>query len=181
MKKIALLLLTGLLSVLFLANPAMSESEEIGWQVYKNQDYGFSISFPENWEVKERYRNTVVVALSPVRGARDNFRENVNLNVQALQSGMRLEKYYRESIRDMQEYLFDFDELSSGNLKINDVESKYLVYTHKIGNVKVKVLEVLMVHGSFGFKITCTAISNAFDRYRDMFRDILSSFVLEVE
>jgi len=179
MKKLTLLVLINLLVVLAFANQAISEGIE--WQTYQNRDYGFSISFPESWDVKERYRNTVVVALSPPRGRRDTFRENVNLNVQTLARGLTLEDYYKNSIRDMEEYLFNFDELSSGNFKINDIDSKYLIYTHEIGNVRVKVLEVLLVSGSFGFKITCTAIPHAFERYRGIFKEILSSFVLQVE
>ena len=179
MKKLTLLVLINLFVVLAFANQAIPE--EIEWQTYQNQDYGFSISFPANWEVKERYRNTVVVALSPARGRRDTFRENVNLNVQTLPRGLTLEDYYKKSIQDMEEYLFNFEELSSGNFKINDLNSKYLIYTHKVGNVRVKVLEVLIVKGSFGFKMTCTAIPHAFERYRGTFKEILSSFVLQVE
>ena len=174
MNKFNLLTLINLFALLTVLGTAWAE--DIDWKEYQNKQYAYAISVPESWDIKERYEKTVMLAVSPKQNRRDRFRENINLNVQVVPNTINLDKYYKKNIRDMREYLSDFEKHSSGEIRMDGIKSKYMLYSHKVGNIRAKVLEVMFLSGSLGYKITCTALDNTFEDYKKIFKRILGTF-----
>ncbi len=145
---------------------------------YINNKDSFSIEFPANWEVKENYFRTTVMALSPLENSSDNFRENVNVVVETIPPGTSLNEYFSSSIKNMRQ-LNKFNDEFSGIEKFGKAETKWLYYTHEMDAYKFKVILYQLVKGNKGYSITCTAKAEDFDKFKNQFKNIASTFKME--
>ena len=83
---------------------------------YYIKDEGFSIKFPDKWEIKEGFMGTAVLALSQQEGPADIFQENVNVVVEQLAGKSSIEEYLQINLTNMRKLLTDFEEYKKGEL-----------------------------------------------------------------
>lgn len=140
---------------------------------------GFSIKTPENWETKEELMGMAFVTLSPQEGPADDFRENVNIIVEDLPRTLSLEEYYELSLANVRQLLTEFEEYESGQSSINGCDTKWLVYSHRMGIFNIKVLVYSLIKGRRAYVITCSAAHDQFSIYRPQFEGIAGTFRFE--
>lgn len=146
---------------------------------YYNKDEGFSIKLPNEWEKKEGFMGTTIVTWSPQESSADQFRENVNVAVEELPKALSLEEYFQLSLANLSKLMTDFQEHEKGQLSIDNNDAKWLIYSHRMGTVKLKVLVYMLVKGRRGYAIVCSAAPEQFLKYRDKFEEIVQSFKFE--
>ncbi len=112
---------------------------------YYNVDDGYSLILPIEWEQKEGYMGTSVIALSPQENISDRFRENVNIVVEKLPYQMSLYEYFDLNIINMQRFLSNFIQHEAGQKEIDTYDSKWLIYLHTINQINIKVLVYFFV------------------------------------
>ncbi len=145
---------------------------------YINNKDKFSIQFPNNWEIKENYYGTNVMALSPLENNEDNFRENLNVVVETIPARMSLEDYFSLSVKNLHQ-LNNFNDEFSGYDEFDNTKVKWLYYTHELANYKLKVVLYQLVKDGKGYSITATAKAEDFDKYKDQFQNSASTFEFE--
>lgn len=145
-------------------------------QNYVNKDKGYSIVFPKNWEMKEKFMGLDVFALSPLEGDKDAFRENVNIITEDLSNPMSLDEYYSMGLVNLKTLLADFKEIDSGTIDVNGIPMKWIVYDHRMGEVRARVLQFIAVKDRRAFVITFSAMPDDFAKYRPAFEQIGKTF-----
>lgn len=164
------------LAVLLLGMSGCGKTHEPG-RYYS--DKGYSIRFPDGWEQQEGFMGTDVMALSPMEGAADQFRENVGVTVENLRSTMTLEEYAAAALQGMQKLCTDFEKLDEGDAVLEDGNAKWIAYSFRQGQVKVRAVVYLRVRGRRAFVLACTASPETFEQYRPQFETIARSWRLE--
>ncbi len=145
-------------------------------QPYHNAQKGYTIVFPSNWEVKEGFMGLDVFGLSALKNSEDKFRENVNVVTEDLRTPLTLDEYYDLGVKNLSMLLTDFKEIDTGRVDVNGVPARWIVYDHRMGEVRARVLQVIMVKGDRAYIITATATPEEFDSYRGSFDTIVKSF-----
>ena len=144
---------------------------------YVNKQKGFTISFPNNWQLKEKLSGVDVIALSPLEGKKDIFRENVNvIAIAKLPPKYTLKVFYDENVKDMKKNLNKFTIVSEKDIKINGVDAKKLVYTHNMYKHTMKASAFVIAGKEKACFITCTATPDTFAKWDARFDTIAKTF-----
>lgn len=146
---------------------------------YIDNDKDFSAILPAGWEQKVDYMDTEVIFLSPMESDDDRFQENVTVTSGELSQPLTMDECYQMSLADMRETLKDFKEESSGDMKVDGNDVKFIVYAHKPGDLDLKGISYIIVKGNRVFVVTCAAEHDKFDKYKDVFEQTVQSFKIE--
>ena len=146
---------------------------------YYSKKDDFSIKPLKEWENKSDVMGCSVMTLSPLENATDQFRENVNVVVEKLPGQMALDEYFNASIANMKKLFTDFQENEKGNVSIDDTDAKWLIYSTRMGSLKLNNKVFFLVHDNRGYVITCSATPDGFPRFRKSFDEIAQSFQFE--
>lgn len=153
---------------------ACSPSREPGR--FYDDDKGFSIKFPQDWETKKGVMGTVVMAFSPQEGTSDGFRENANVVVENLPQTFTLDQYTELSLSNMRKLLTDFQMQENGDTTIGGLSAKWYIYTHRAGSVTATVLQYFLVKGLRAYVISTAAEPGQFSKYKPTFEEIAQTF-----
>ena len=181
MKKITLLLIL-LLSTFFFLFPALSvwSQEPVSKkEKYHHEGEGFSIEIPTNWEVREDFWDTSLLAISPKEGPGDPFQENFTIIVENLSEEFTLEEYFNLAFNDISREGEDFQAQEIKNLIIDNQEAKKLEYSVRMESVTKRYSVYFLVRDLLGYKITFTALSDSVPSFRNTFDEIANSFRFE--
>ncbi len=143
---------------------------------YTSEDAGFSIQFPNKWEVKQGIMGNDMVALAPSIDPEDLFRENANIIYAKLDVLISKDDYYSLNLESLSQLLTDFDLEESEDVKLDGVNVKRIIFTHTMGIVNAKVMQYLVLVGKQAYVLTFTADPLDFDTYRASFEHIAQTF-----
>lgn len=147
---------------------------------YYNQEAGFSIVFPSDWKLQEKFMGTTVLGLRPaVQG--DVFAENVNVVEEALSDEIQtLDVYVARATPFLEKMLTDFKSGPSASAMLSGEEARRLEYTHRMGGkLPLKVLAYVGIKKRKAYIVTCTAVPEKFNTYLPVFEQIVQSFRYE--
>ncbi|MGB4268371.1 MAG: PsbP-related protein [Spirochaetota bacterium] len=173
-RKYLISLFIVILSVMLL--PGCSRKEK---GRFYNDEYNFSIAFPEYWEIQQQEMGAAVVALSPEEGIRDDFRENVAITIEEVSGDSTLEKYFEVSQKNLKSYSKDYRLLYKNNTWLARKPAMILGFTYTMSGLKLKVLQYYCLYKNKVYVITCTALPHSFERYEETFLKIVRSFRFE--
>ena len=146
---------------------------------YHSEAGGFSLVIPEDWEKQEKVMGCALIALSPLEGQGDQFRENVTVVVEELPRKLSLDDYVGLSRQNLEKLMTDFEVEEEADVEIGGIAAKQLVYAHRMGQINPKVLQYVLVEGKKGLALTCTATPESYDKYLEQFQTIVKSLQLE--
>jgi hypothetical protein len=148
---------------------------------YKHKTEGFSLSVPGNWEIREDMKyelfNIPMLALRPLEGENDDFRENINVVDEKISPSLGVEGYLKANLKNLPSQLKSYELVKTGDLKARS-NAKYMIYTHRLDGItgKLKVISFLFTRKEKAFVLTCTANEKSFDHYLGLFMKIGMSF-----
>lgn len=146
------------------------------WHHFENRQKGFSVSVPPTWEIREDVLGAAAVFASPRQGIQDDFRENVNVVLGDIPSGMTTERYFDFNLNLMKKIYSDFHLVRTGLTRINGDEARWLIFTQRMKKLRVKVLLYLDFHGARIYAITCSSLPSTYAHYERIFQKIAKSF-----
>jgi len=154
---------------------------------YYNDNYSFSIKFPERWDVIEVSNLNItdknveakVQAMGPKISSDDIFDESIAVVVERISPGMSLEDYFDETIKEAQEEDYDFQEDERGDFMINNEKTKWIIFNCKVGEYKYRFLWYCFLKGNRGYIIACNANADEFAQHRNTFESTAESFKLK--
>jgi hypothetical protein len=146
---------------------------------YVSREKGFSITVPPGWDIEEKKMNTDLIAVSPDEGMEDTFRENFNVLVEILPREMTIDEYYLKGMPIFKEFAKEFRQIASGVEEIDGAQFRYDVVSHKMGPLRIRVLQYLFVKDKKGYLITFSAADEKYDRYAGMFKEVAKGFRFE--
>ena len=109
---------------------------------------GFSIEFPKDWEIKEDYMGSLVMALSPLKNSQDDFRENIIITIEKLSKDMTIDEYLDFNMAKLGKFFTDFKELKRGDWIFDDNDAKWVLCSCRMGVYDIcYLLYVAIVEG----------------------------------
>jgi len=154
------------------------ETPPVVGELVTQQGTGYQISVPANWDVQRSYMGTDIIALSPLESSDDPFRENINVAIEEIPTGMSLLDYYKRNLEVMEDLLVEFSTSDEKNATVGGQMARRLRYTHVAGELDLDVSAYFITLGNRGYAITCSALPESFDRYDLAFQSVVNSFAL---
>jgi serine/threonine-protein kinase len=171
MKKLVSLVLV--VSFVFLGALQCQAQEQ---KVYESPYFGFSISYPADWRTTEL--GGIIVFLSPLESADDNFSENVNVVVEDLSSapGITLKEYADISASNLEAMLAGLKIVDRSSTVIDGKEAAVITYTRPERDLKLKQRVYIIISNNKGYNLTYSAKEDSFDKFLPQAEVIIKSF-----
>ena len=140
------------------------------------KDDGFSLELPKTWATPKGYKEfAALVAFSPLVDAKDDFRENLNVVVEAI-SGHSVESFFLAHLNNYQTSLEKFSIKTMGYERVGGIMAKWMVYEHSTEKHELKVKAWYVIRDNRSYVITCSAQDSTFSDYLTSFDSIVASF-----
>jgi hypothetical protein len=142
---------------------------------YTNAEKQYSIDYPSSWK-KTDVPELDIVIFAPSRGDENHPKASLNVVSQNVGTSIPLDTFYNESIDNLKKALKDVNVEKTGTSSLNGTESKWVIYTHVMQNIKFRVLQYFVVSDQTVYLITFGSADTDFDSYKKEFEQIVSSF-----
>lgn len=143
---------------------------------------GYKINYPSNWTIDTTgTMNTAFYLFAPLENEKDQFKENINLIVQPLETDEEITPEQYKIVSDSQfEELKPYCEVYESSVITSGKKSYYKAF-YKIeqDNFNVTVLSYCYIKNNTAYLITFTAQTASFDAYKNTGISILNSFELK--
>lgn len=148
-------------------------------QDYTDAAKGFSIQFPEGWEISTPAKGPAVSAASPQADPRDFFREYVTVASRHIPSETTAEGLRDSSIERSRKATPNLMPVDMGTTTINGSEAAWFTYTLMMPVVGTRGVTYFIVTDGRAAVINCAAEAGAFDEFKPTFDSIAASFKFE--
>ena len=173
-----------ILSVLILFS-CKSEDKYEGFKKYENEEKGFSIKYPENWNYREGFAKeietgSIVVFQSPSEGKRDLFLENVHVFTEPLPDSVKnVDDYLEYSKIYLPSQLQEMEILEEGKSQIDGQQSRWIIFNYVNRLQRVTSIGYIFYKNDEGFAVVATARPEDFMGKRRLFEKIVTSIKFE--
>ena len=149
---------------------------------YTNSEQGFSVEFPEDWDVMEDYMGMVVAFMGPLvlEGA---YYININVRVEQLPEKMTFEDFVKSGELADKRTIPNYKKIEEYSTTIAGLPANMHTIT---GTVKLDEKDLLLKDGvarfvkdEVGYVITYDTPEEFHDEYADCFELVISSFKFE--
>lgn len=161
---------TMVLFAIVLASLIGAVNAEQGMLTYTNEEYGFSIDYPEDWTVEEDTLGLTVVFWGPMK---DGFVTNVNVLTEKLSMKITPEEYAKSGELYPEESIVrTFTDTINGN-----PVAGYVVTSTPEEGIEYNTMQACFVSGTTAYVISFNAPVSTYDETeRDYFDPVLQSF-----
>jgi serine/threonine-protein kinase len=155
----------------------VSPTDIPNFTAYTNSTHNVRIQYPQKWEKSEGVMGSTVAFASPQESAKDLFKENVNLYVQALPADAKitLDEFTQQSIAQIKQMITDAQMVESTSDTLSNLPAHRVVYTGKQGQFNLKFYQTYLLKDSKVYIMTYTAQADQFDKYLPEARAIIDS------
>ncbi|MGB1102198.1 MAG: PsbP-related protein [Crocinitomicaceae bacterium] len=140
---------------------------------YSNDEYGFSIDFPADWDTSKVDPRMVFMALEPFSDSADIFQEGFSVSVFE-NEGYALDEIVSENIALTERYYKDA-KIERKDTKINDVEAIQLTLDYDMQELSLTNIATFVNHDGYLFTITQSAEKKNFSAYEELFDELIHS------
>lgn len=169
----AIILLLGF--ALLMGTNAFAQGE---YKTFTSPQHLYTIEIPASWDTSPSFNKRIdFQALSPVEPS-DKVRENVNAVVYQLKAPS-LDEFYQVAKASLAQSSEEWELIAEGESETADGSRMlYLINTHPNGQSKqeMKSLVYFYYKTGTGIILSCTAIPETFEAYRERFEQIAKSF-----
>lgn len=141
---------------------------------YFSQKNGFSIEFPDKWQILEDIDAFVKVkAISPdFINTIELYSESISIIIENVGS-VSLEDYYNTSLLNVQKSVEKFLLLENGDLNIDNIPAKWLKYSfsHPDGG-ELYTKNFILTKNNLAYTIACFAVENSYHDFEEIFNHV---------
>lgn len=137
----------------------------------------YAIKYPDGWEQRHGAMGAHSLALAPLDGKGDNFRENVNVVLENVPTTDTDEIWKRTEVQ-LQRMLTGYARVDKRTAKLAGTDAVVADYKHQQGIFKLKVRVALIAADKGSYIVTCSAKEDAFDQYAPTFDKVIKTFSL---
>lgn len=146
---------------------------------YTNQDAGFTVRYPPDWEQSESVQGTVVLFKSPAEGPTDQVRESVGVSTEQLPSASyTLDAYTSAAMRQIQQAIPAFQLIASQSATLAGHPAHELVYTGTQDTTALEWLQLYTIVDGTSYILTFAAAPDSFTQFEATARAMFDSFAL---
>lgn len=141
----------------------------------------FWMNYPEEWELQATEEDGLKFSIfSPLDGANDMFRENMNMTTEALPNSSITLSYYVESAMEMITTSIPGVKVLE-NKTVNGKYGDYqkVVYSGDYGGMNLKWKQFVQIKGATAYVVSFTALSDTYDEFDAITEKTMTSFILK--
>jgi len=149
---------------------------------YYDKDFGFSIKFPEGWEVTvgDGRQEPLVMASGLWENDDDIVCEWMTVDVNRLDyDGMTLQEYYNVIEINSEKQYAHYQEIEKGDTVISGKQAIWSIATYTIIEGEMLNLTYFLVKGEYGYMISCNTEPDKLAMYKSRFVNSALSFRFE--
>ncbi len=176
---ILLILISSLISFGQVMNDStLTSNDSIEWETFSTEEY--EISYPTTWVIDTSGQmGTQFFLFSELEGSLDSIRENINLIIQDFSMNpMTLDEYVTLSEKQIVTLITEGKILLSERRNNRNLEFHNVIYAGKQGVFDLIYEQFYWMINDQTFILTLTCKSDAFEKYQDTGKKILSSFII---
>ncbi len=149
-----------------------------GFIQYYPKDSSYTISFPEEWEVKKGRQSFQLMALSQLADSTDKFREDVIVFIEQYPKDVKtIDDYLKFTNQHMAKLLKNFKKGSAEKFDIKDAEGRKFEYTFTLNkNIKNKCLAYVVAKNKKAYVVLASALDSTYENFKPLFEKIDSTF-----
>lgn len=156
--------------------------EEIEKAIRKNPNLNagngnYSITAPDGWGKTDTLLMglSATVIFSPVEGAGDDFRENINIVTEKI-GNKTAEEYLSLSRANMKSMLTELKEIDNGTKEINGHTASWMRYSHSYMGYPLEVKVYVLIADEIAYVISCTCKKGEMENWESRFDDCVATF-----
>jgi len=147
-----------------------------GYVVYTDEANGFTISYPEDWEIIPDVPEAVLIACRDNSSCEDHF-PNFSVGKRELSQAMSVQTIFEEEKANLAT-LEGYTPISEEDVFLDGMPAIKHVFTLVVNEATVKVMEVLLVKGATLWFMPSECAPGCWGYSRDYFDTIVGSFHL---
>jgi hypothetical protein len=145
---------------------------------FSGRDY--VLQFPESWEVnKSRVMGSDVIGLSPLEGADDTFRENINVVLENIPGTFSEKDYLDATLKNMCNGLGLPADAEFKKTRIGHTDAYHLPYAMQMGQHEMDNDVYLVIHKKSAYILTCSNAKGKREAFQATMDAILGTFQLK--
>ncbi len=148
-------------------------------QLYRNDEFGFSIRYPQEWKPAPDMPGSAVGFVSPMMGLTDLFRESVQVIVFDVEPGTELDEAL---VREAHDGLWlgpeNYTILDRRVEYVSDLKAERVVSAKQDGGA-IHRLMYMLIQDTTVYVILCTSTDTAFEKYEGVFDEISSTLLID--
>jgi hypothetical protein len=143
---------------------------------YESEDLGFSLEYPEAWQIVERQSLNTVAFVTSASGVEGEFRANLSVGVQDLGSPqISLQAYSDLFLQQAPAQIDSFELIESEPALLDGLPAHRVVYSGMQYGLPLQWLQVWTLAGGRAYIVTYTAEVSPFDEFLDEVHYIIST------
>jgi hypothetical protein len=145
---------------------------------YSDPNGRFTIGYPTDWVFDNTSEGAVVKITSPSEGSNDQFKQNMNLQIEEVKSGMTIDEYVKINVEAVKEMMKGYKEVSSMFFNRNGSRAYQIVYKGKYGEMTydIQIKQLFVVANNKGYVLTYISKDGERDAFETTANKIFNSF-----
>lgn len=145
---------------------------------YSDPQGRFTIGYPKAWTLNEKPDNAIIQITSPKESDEDNFRQNLNLQIETVTSSMTVDQYVKSNMDGVKDAMKDYREVSSMYFNRNGSRAFEVVYKGKYGAITydIQIKQLFTIVNSKAYILTYVSKVDERDAFETTANKIFNSF-----
>lgn len=145
---------------------------------YSDPKGRFTIGYPGDWKLEDKSESAILQLTSPAEGDKDQFRQNVNLQIEDLGSSTTIEDYVKTNMDGVKDIVKGYREVSSMYFNRNGAKAYQIVYKGKYGEMTydIQIRQLFCVSNGKGYVLTYVSKEDERDAFETTANKIFNSF-----
>jgi hypothetical protein len=143
---------------------------------YSDPQGRFTIGYPTNWVFNSTPESAVIKITSPVEKDGDDFRQNINLQIETYNSP--IEDYVNSSVSEIKKLMKNYQEVSSMYFNRNGSRAYQIIYKGKYGDMayEMQVKQLFTIANGKAYILTYVSKVDERDAFETTANKIFNSF-----
>ena len=138
----------------------------------------FSIGYPPEWMFEDKTESAIIQITSPSEGDKDNFKQNINLQIEELKNSMTIEEYVKLNMSGVKDLVKGYREVSAMYFNRNGAKAYQIIYKGKYGDMtyEIQIKQLFAISNGKGFVLTYVSKEDERDAFETTANKIFNSF-----
>lgn len=148
-------------------------------QQYIDSNNGFTMSFPNNWTILDSYQDYTLMGAGPISIDTSSQMERqggFGLDISVLKQDYSTIEYYQGNLTSIKKAYLDLKIIEEKSINLNGIQAKYIAHQCTVEGKPFTSIQVYFTYNKKGYVLNGTAISEEFERYRDLYIEIARTF-----
>lgn len=145
---------------------------------YSDPQGRYTIGYPGDWKFDDKSDNAIFKLTSPAENGEDKFFQNLNLQIEEINSGTTVDDYVKTNMDAVKEMVKGYREVSSMFFNRNGSRAYQVIYKGKYGEMTydIQIKQLFCVNNGKGYVLTYVSKEGERDAFETTANKIFNSF-----